>query len=291
MCITISTLTQATVPSAAADSTNQSPPQLQDPIDPSLQDHCPQVVNTTSAPAEPYIPSAIDPCSIMTNGQPSLFHLLTCGHIVAVDEHDRRCGANCLHAAVWVATPDETNTSPGFRDTVPNDAEFLFTMQSYIPRPYIPVLEKMVPAVTPKQLGDDLYCEVCNGIPFERYIIMFPPASEFDSTKTNPRLRRCLSLTRPIIAAATDLPDTVVQALLCSPFVRSDYWQYLGGHAHTLRCKHTVWSKEPRRCGCNCVCGETVMISAGTAGGVVICDECVFRAELVTRRWKALGSK
>jgi hypothetical protein len=33
-----------------------------------------------------------------------VFHLLSCGHIVAVEERNKRCGRNCQHAAAWAAS-------------------------------------------------------------------------------------------------------------------------------------------------------------------------------------------
>ncbi|RAR07780.1 cytochrome p450 3a10 [Stemphylium lycopersici] len=57
--------------------------------------------------SNPDFMAAISPCSTIPDAhgtiQPSLFHLLSCGHVVAIDEPDRRCGQNCHHATEWAA--------------------------------------------------------------------------------------------------------------------------------------------------------------------------------------------
>jgi hypothetical protein len=46
-----------------------------------------------------YASYTIEPCAMMvrdhSDPRPSMFHLLQCGHIVAVDGEDTRCGITC----------------------------------------------------------------------------------------------------------------------------------------------------------------------------------------------------
>jgi hypothetical protein len=60
-------------------------------------------------PYHEYAPSAIRPCATHVddsgNTVAGLFHLLSCGHIVGVEDYDQRCGRNCQHAVTLVATP------------------------------------------------------------------------------------------------------------------------------------------------------------------------------------------
>jgi hypothetical protein len=37
---------------------------------------------------------------------PGAFHLIECGHILIVDDSDRRCGRNCYHAHTVNITSD-----------------------------------------------------------------------------------------------------------------------------------------------------------------------------------------
>ena len=54
----------------------------------------------------PYI--IIEPCATLHDGAgndvPGMFHLLTCGHIIAIDDENRRCGRNCAQAVMWAVT-------------------------------------------------------------------------------------------------------------------------------------------------------------------------------------------
>jgi hypothetical protein len=56
-----------------------------------------------------YVPGAISPCTthVDSSGEevPSLFHLLSCGHIVAANDCDQRCGRNCQHAVATTSSP------------------------------------------------------------------------------------------------------------------------------------------------------------------------------------------
>ncbi|KAJ6192494.1 hypothetical protein J3E72DRAFT_203388 [Bipolaris maydis] len=168
-----------------------------------------------------------------------LFHLLTCGHIVTIDHPDQRCARNCHHT---LSTP-----------LPPSPSAFQEPQYTY--------------AHT-----DTLYCEVCTGIPFDKYYTMLPPTSTSFP-------RRCLALSRAIIAAATMLPAPAVEELLCPVL-------YVPGRVpHELKCGHRVWCVPERRCGVNC----RDMGWKGVDG--VVCAECVGRGERVYRRYWGVAVK
>ncbi|EAT90693.1 hypothetical protein SNOG_02481 [Parastagonospora nodorum SN15] len=52
--------------------------------------------------------TVINPCATLIDGTgddvSGMFHLLTCGHIIAVDDENRRCGRNCAQAVMWAVT-------------------------------------------------------------------------------------------------------------------------------------------------------------------------------------------
>ncbi|EUC28521.1 hypothetical protein COCCADRAFT_40975 [Bipolaris zeicola 26-R-13] len=192
----------------------------------------------------------ITPCSSTPNPHslvlPMLFHLLTCGHIVTIDDPDRRCARNCHHT-----TDPRSSRSSEFPDPQPTQSGdgITFTDDS-----------KDIHA-------DTLYCEVCTAIPFDRYYIMFPPAD------TTPLPRRCLALSRAIIAGATLLPAPAIEELLCPVL-------YVPGRVpHELKCGHRVWCLSERRCGVNCR-------EEGWKGeDGLVCGKCIWRGERVHGRY------
>jgi hypothetical protein len=157
----------------------------------------------------------------------------------------------------------------------------------------------MLPPESTTQLHDTLYCEVCTGIPFDRYRTMHPPPSEMMKT-TWPVLRRSLSLSRPLIAVATSSPDAVVNALLCSPFFNRNLKHFDPKTTHILRCGHEVVCTNARPCAVNCalenVEGETVCRGERTVRDqrlrdAIYCQECVMRAEFIYTRYERLGQR
>ncbi|KAH7556116.1 hypothetical protein BM1_06642 [Bipolaris maydis] len=130
-------------------------------------------------------------CNPHSLALPMLFHLLTCGHIVTIDHPDQRCARNCHHT---LSTPLPPSPS-AFQEPQYTDDK-------------ITLIAGGTEAHT-----DTLYCEVCTGIPFDKYYTMLPPTSTSFP-------RRCLALSRAIIAAATMLPAPAVEELLC-PVLRS----------------------------------------------------------------------
>ncbi|KAL1800978.1 hypothetical protein ACET3X_001320 [Alternaria dauci] len=82
------------------------------------------------------VPFTIEPCTntFRDDGKygPGMFHLLKCGHIVAIDGGDTRCGINCQ---------DTINIAQSSLFRTPDDLQPLTEVQ----RP------------------DFLYCEVCKG--------------------------------------------------------------------------------------------------------------------------------
>ncbi|EUC42656.1 hypothetical protein COCMIDRAFT_102892 [Bipolaris oryzae ATCC 44560] len=216
----------------------QSSPEPHESIDAIL------MLNTCNLPI-------ITPCSATLNPHsfalPNLFHLLTCGHIVTIDDTDRRCAHNCHRTTATTSRPSEF-PEPQYTNSA-DEITFTDTATNIYP--------------------DTLYCEVCTGIPFDRYYIMFPPPGPS-------LLRRCLALSRAIIAATMILPALAVDEILCPVL-------YVPGHVpHELRCGHRVWCMLERWCGVNCSdCRE------GRWKGLdaVVCEECVGRGERVYERY------
>ncbi|KAH7066581.1 hypothetical protein BKA63DRAFT_557272 [Paraphoma chrysanthemicola] len=119
---------------------------------------------------------SIVPCAVVgvdgfSSYIPGAFHLLSCGHIVVVDEVDKRCGRNCQHAAAWVASAQAAEKDP------------VYAAQA---------LQVVCPPLTTTQSFDLLYCEVCQGIPFDRYKFL-------TKTEGPSILRRSFALTRPMV--------------------------------------------------------------------------------------------
>jgi hypothetical protein len=147
------------------------------------------------------------------------------------------------------------------------------------------------PPISPMQHQDALYCEICNGIPMDRYKTMHPPSNEL-FPNIYPVLRRCLALSRPLIAAATDLPDAGVESLLCGPLFSRHHQGFDYNHTHMLQCGHEIWSELTRPCGYNCIsdrpCWGSMFHRDEKRQDAIICHECVMRAELVYMRYKRM---
>jgi hypothetical protein len=51
------------------------------------------------------MPNMIEPCAIhfddLDNTLTGTFHLLSCGHVVAIHDPETRCGRNCPHAVAF----------------------------------------------------------------------------------------------------------------------------------------------------------------------------------------------
>jgi hypothetical protein len=62
----------------------------------------------------PYTPVTIEPCTTTSHddgqGKPGMFHLLNCGHVVAIDSEDTDCGINCQSAIDWDVSPVSETT-------------------------------------------------------------------------------------------------------------------------------------------------------------------------------------
>lgn len=142
-----------------------------------------------------------------------------------------------------------------------------------------------LPPISGRQHQDWLYCEICDGISFDRYIIMKPPSIAF-LPNNNPTLRRCLGLTRILLHTYTMLPDADVDASIS----RLSFGQTVSScNAHTLLCKHEILGDVARPCAVNCAawkaCRGNIPGSGGVRGcGPFLCGECVMRAELVHKR-------
>ncbi|KAF2024149.1 hypothetical protein EK21DRAFT_118067 [Setomelanomma holmii] len=218
-------------------------------------------------PSQPQPLGLIIPCATIGeddfgNNLSGVFHLLSCGHIVAIDQSDRSCGCNCRHAATWAASM-QANLSFGDND--------------------LPPVPSIFPPFGATQHYDVLYCETCHGIPFNRY--------KLPSTTEEPSLlRRCLAVTRRILQSTLAIDEMRVNAMLCSPFCNPNRDDVARMYHHDLLCGHRVYTATLRSCAYNCAASHTGCSGYAVPLGMreadaILCQECVARAELVHRRW------
>jgi hypothetical protein len=226
-----------------------------------------------------YLPTLVEPCAVDANTKSVPFHLLSCGHVVAVDTDDTRCGINCLHVATWItqkqsALPeDSVYLKPGktLRQAVSNSA------------PYQPV----TPPQTSTQTHDRIYCEICQGMPFASYNI----------GAANHEYRRALGLTRPVIEHFTIYGNEAGRAILeyqIAPlFHNPESEAYDPMNTHYLACGHQVWCATLRPCAANCKdmppCRGRTFPYNVKQGDAIVCKECTYRAELVYSRYVTTG--
>jgi hypothetical protein len=141
---------------------------------------------------------------------------------------------------------------------------------------------------TQTQNIDLLYCETCNGIPFDRYQRMHLVLNE-----SVHGFRRTLSLTRSMLYSVFGMDEDQINTTLCPAFFNTQQEAVSDGLAHSLRCGHGVLCAQMRPCASNCTDSATCFASNVFAherhGDAIICQECVFRSELVLRRWTATG--
>ncbi|KAF1844163.1 uncharacterized protein K460DRAFT_159380 [Cucurbitaria berberidis CBS 394.84] len=241
--------------------------------------------NHPGDPFHEYVPNIVEPCCTLTDGlvtEAGRFHLLSCGHLIAIDEIDRRCGRNCQHATEW-ASSNANNIMNPVAHEIPNLAD------------------NLLPPVSATQAHDSLYCEVCTGIPYDRYIIMHPPKDFFDLDPsfypripdpydTTPKYsRRCIALTRPLLNSEFSLDNEQTESLLSRPFFHLSREALDWMNVHYLMCGHQVWCAPTRPCASNCnnhpQCKVMICLGDQRQSDAIFCQECVGRAELVYARY------
>ncbi|KAF2641949.1 hypothetical protein P280DRAFT_289018 [Massarina eburnea CBS 473.64] len=181
-------------------------------------------------------------CATDTEGQPMICHLLACGHVVAIDDKTMRCALNCLYIAQWMSD------HPG-----------------------------MLPQQGHQLAHDNIYCEVCEGIPIMSYDKAHPKHS----------LRRALVFRR-------DLMGLFYSSIVQQPIVAKEVFGVLAfvyappEYKHRLHCNHTVVCPTARECAANCdvTCPHPLKINLGD---IIPCYECVLRAERVYSQYLLIG--
>jgi hypothetical protein len=162
--------------------------------------------------------------------------------------------------------------SPGFSDS----------WNAVLIRRSAQVVQSIFPPISTTQTFDTLYCEICHGIPFDRYRIL-------TMTEEPSPLRRSLALTRPVLQSAFALDDTQVHALLCSPFFNPHSYGFDWRNVHHLLCGHEVYTASIRPCAYNCSGYQGCHGGTGSSSerdiDAIVCQECVARAELVYQRF------
>jgi hypothetical protein len=216
-----------------------------------------------------YVRGAIKPCMTHLNDYgnavASLFHLLSCGHIVAVYDNDQRCGRNCQHAS---AIPADSDNSQAY---------FVSTLRHA-------QLTRRRPHVTNSQTQaiNELYCETCSGIPIDRY-------QRLKLSEVPHVLRQCYALTRSVLYAALGIDEHQLDAMLSPPFLHTNLPDFDWRSTHRLHCGHLVLTAPMRPCASNCAidssCQSSLEPQNVPQDDAILCQECVFRSDLVFTRY------
>jgi hypothetical protein len=230
-----------------------------------------------NGPFGEFISTDVEPCALDEAGKSLPFHLLACGHVVAVDCHDTRCGLNCLHVATWMTQKLSQQDSDSI-DLAPGKSLFEAVTFSAA-RPHHPVH----PPQSPTQGHDKLFCEMCYGIPIASYNLAKPEHG----------YRRALSLTRPVIEHFTSYVGEVLDYFLAKLYFNPHQLSFDVRYTHFLRCGHEVWCTPVRPCAANCSdmppCRGRVYPRNVKQGDAILCKECTFRVELVYARYAQVG--
>ncbi|KAJ4288587.1 hypothetical protein N0V90_011824 [Kalmusia sp. IMI 367209] len=233
-------------------------------------------------PFHQYHPTVIEPCAITDDQSGQPFHLLTCGHIVAIDNDsaDHRCGLNCLHVANWV----RHQTIHSVEEHIDlNKAGKPLAQAVTMSTPLQVTKTPLLPNLSRFQSHDKIYCETCQGIPVSSYFIMTPKVT----------YKRALALTRPVIEHFARYTHDQIHAQMCKPFYNPDGLPFDHKLTHTLHCGHEVWAQPARPCGANCIdmpaCRGRIFPGNEKQGDAILCHECVWRAEKVYERYAQVG--
>jgi hypothetical protein len=213
----------------------------------------------------PFCSVDIIPCPTIPDREDTVFHLLTCGHLVIVPCLDSRCGLNCLHVV------DE-----GTHSRLEDSSEGVESKEK----------------VASREISDDwLYCPTCEGLPIETWKLTH--ANEHSVRRS----RITSPATQAVLRALPGVGSDSQANVLLSPlyFVVSD--AEIDGRSvpHELQCGHRVLCESTRACAPNCCkkaeCG-LVEHGIGTGlpktkqAGAIICSECVLRAEHMIKRYQ-----
>ncbi|KAF2247029.1 hypothetical protein BU26DRAFT_339903 [Trematosphaeria pertusa] len=222
-------------------------------------------------PFHQYVPGIIEPCAVDVEERPQAFHLLTCGHIVAVDAEDKRCGLNCLHVETWRTEMQKSQKEEEI------DLGTGLTLQQAISSTRPPNV--FVPHVSHRQANDLIYCEMCHGIPVWSFNMLRPAA----------RYRRAVALTRNVIQYYTSYSPAQVESLLSPLFYNPNHIPFDWKNTHILRCGHEVWSEPTRPCSSSCSdapsCRGRIFPRNEKQPDAILCKECTLRAETVYVRY------
>lgn len=233
-------------------------------------------------------PTDISPCGFITisvedREAPSAFHLLSCGHIIYVDDQDQTCGPNCYR----IQARKDSVARVTHHDHAPKDPwDHLFVQTTAAVLTFPSTSSRNDAKLT-------LYCATCNGIPFDRHKVLSARTSNGDFTITTPDMRRCLALTKYtldlLVSPRLLVPHRPLSDLAVNYFPSS----LDSDTVHTLACNHEVVSYPPRPCAINCrsTCSQSASTPSNQARHLdaIICQECIFRAELVFKRWEPVG--
>ncbi|KAF2008910.1 hypothetical protein BU24DRAFT_428902 [Aaosphaeria arxii CBS 175.79] len=197
-----------------------------------------------------YVPTGILPCAISATYM-GAFHLLRCGHIVAVCDDNHQCARNCLHVVLTLGAGHEA-------------------------------FHKHI-----KQ--DELVCPSCFKISFSTLKANFHDTPLVKALRPTVSLTR--SLLKRLVPALSDkdfLPNQyggLLSAQYTNP--NQDFLDYR--QIHHLSCGHEVWALPMRPCAANCrktnpMCKSHGFPQNATQADAIICSECMLKAEMIEDR-------
>jgi hypothetical protein len=103
------------------------------------------------------------------------------------------------------------------------------------------------------------------------------------------RPRQCYALTRSVLHAALGIDEHQLVAMLSIPFLQTNLPELDWRSTHLLHCGHLVFSAPIRPCASNCAvdsgCESSLEPQNVPQGDAILCQECVFRSELVFARY------
>ncbi|KAF1976287.1 hypothetical protein BU23DRAFT_551750 [Bimuria novae-zelandiae CBS 107.79] len=236
-------------------------------------------------PYHAYRANGLEPCCISSDEQSLPVHMLTCGHLVAIETPsgakapDNRCGLNCLHVADWMKQQTINAPEESIDLRTGNTLGQALTSSAPVQMTKHPIL----PKITLFQSNDDIYCEICYGI----------PASSFFAADRKTKFKYALAMTRTVIEYFTGYSQQEIVDRLCRPFFNPKHLPYDWKLTHLLRCGHEVWAQPARPCASNCSdnpeCKCRIFPGNEKQGDVIFCHECTYRAEMVYARYANAG--
>jgi hypothetical protein len=101
------------------------------------------------------------------------------------------------------------------------------------------------------------------------------------------RIRQCLALSRYLLGVYFGFDHEQIEEMLRPVFLCSTS-VVCRENVHQLHCGHVVWTTFVRPCAPNCTNdadSEALVTASKRQNDAILCEECLFRAELVYKRY------